>query len=331
MFCVNQDSIYNGDNHQSGYRIKYVILICVFCIVLSSLSFGQNKIVNHHVATLNDSDIKVSHPAYKESHPKILFDEAHFNVHTTGGRSRAFADLISNDGYLVFPGKEKFTPGILKMFDVLVIVSALGANRETDPEGARNPAFTEYECDVVEDWVSRGGNLLLITDHEPTGAAVQNLAKRFGVEMSNGTTMDSSAGNHMKGCDGCMHFSRANELLVEHPITRGRDTSEWIRAVENGVGQSLKGPVKSTAFLKLSETSYDLLPGTKKVSAAGRAQGIAFKFDKGRVVVLAEAAMLAGQGPGLGQKFRRWWLDHPGIDNRQLALNIMHWLSGLLN
>ena len=135
----------------------------------------------------------------------------------------------------------------------------------------------------------------------------------------------------MKGCDGCMHFSRANELLVEHPITRGRDTSEWIRAVENGVGQSLKGPVKSTAFLKLSETSYDLLPGTKKVSAAGRAQGIAFKFDKGRVVVLAEAAMLAGQGPGLGQKFRRWWLDHPGIDNRQLALNIMHWLSGLLN
>jgi hypothetical protein len=51
-------------------------------------------------------------------------------------------------------------------------------------------------------------------------------------------------------------------------------------------------------------------------------------FGKGRVVVLGEAAMLSAQltGPG-GMKFG---MNHPGIDNRQLALNIVHWLSGLL-
>ena len=185
-------------------------------------------------------------------------------------------------------------------------------------------------CKTKQDWVKNGGGLLLITDHEPTGAAVHNLAQGFGVAMSNGTTMDSAAVNHMKGCNGCLHFSRQNGLLTDHPITRGRDSIEWIQAIENGVGQSLNGPAESIAFLRLSETAYDQMPDGKKISAAGRAQGIAFQFGKGRVVILAEAAMLAGQGPRPGQKFRRWWLDYPGVNNRQLALNIMHWITGLL-
>jgi len=279
----------------------------------------------------SDPDIKVSRPAYLKRHPKVLFDEAHFNVHTSGDRSKAFAELITNDGYRVIPGKEKFGRQNLKGNEVLVIVSALGADRETNPEAAGNPAFTEEECEVVKTWVFQGGALLLITDHEPTGAAARNLAKRFGVEMSNATTMDSSPDNHMNGCDGCMRFTRGNGLLDDHPITRGRDPSERIRGIENGVGQSLSGPPGSIAFLKLSDMAYDELPGGKRTSAAGRAQGIALRHGKGRVVVLGEAAMLAGQGPRPGQKFRRWWLDYPGIDNRQLALNIMHWLSGLLN
>jgi hypothetical protein len=261
----------------------------------------------------------------------VLFDEAHHNVHTSGGRSKAFADLITLDGYHVIPNREKFERKKLQRVDILVIVSAMGANRDINPESAGNPAFTKLECDAVTDWVRRGGNLLLITDHEPSGAAAQNLANRFGVQMSNATTYDSAPDNHMKFCDGCIRFTRENGLLVDHPITLGRDLHERIRGIENGVGQSLKGPPESTAFLRLAETAYDKLPGGKKISAAGRAQGIAFKFGKGRVVMLGEAAMLAGEGPRPGQKFRRWGLDHPGIDNRQLALNILHWLSGLLN
>ena len=72
------------------------------------------------------------------------------------------------------------------------------------------------------------------------------------------------------------------------------------------------------------------------VSAAGRAQGIALMFGKGRVVVLGEAAMLSAQlftGPAaqlVGKDEIRIGMNYPGIDNRQLALNIMHWLSGLL-
>lgn len=304
--------------------LKLRILMFLIASIAASLSVGQE-------ITDQDPDLRVARPAYRKKGPKVLFDEAHFNVHTSSGRSKAFADLLVNDGYRVIPNKEKLDAKNLREVDILVIVSALGANRDINPDAAGNPAFTEHECDVVKNWVGRGGSLLLIVDHEPTGAAAQNLAKRFEVEMSDGTTMDSATDNHMKGCNGCMRFTRENGLLRDHPIVRGRNSKERIRGIENGVGQSLKGPPGSTAFLKLADTAYDELPGGKIISAAGRAQGIAFKFGRGRVVVLGEAAMLAGQGPRPGQKFRRWWLDYPGIDNRQLALNILHWLSGLLN
>jgi hypothetical protein len=68
-------------------------------------------------------------------------------------------------------------------------------------------------------------------------------------------------------------------------------------------------------------------PDHRQVSAAGRAQGAALSFGKGRVVVLGEAAMLTAQ---VAPRVFRFGMNLPGIDNRQLALNIMHWLSGLL-
>jgi hypothetical protein len=262
----------------------------------------------------------------------VLFDEAHFNVHTSGGRYKRFADLITTDGYQVIPNSKKFQEKMLKRYDVLVIVSPLGANRDTNPLEAGNPAFTEAECDAVRDWVRRGGSLLLVADHEPTGAAAQNLARHFGVDLRNGSAMESASKNHLVGCPGCIFFTRENGLLGDHPIIRGRDLSERVPGVMTGVGLSLKGPQGSTAILKLADTVFDQLPSGEKIPAVSRAQGAAFKFGKGRVVVLGEAAVISGQDTGRpGFNIDRWGRHHPGIDARQFALNIMHWLSGLLN
>ena len=48
---------------------------------------------------------------------------------------------------------------------------------------------------------------------------------------------------------------------------------------------------------------------------------------RGSVVVLGEAAMLTAQ---IAPQGFRVGMNLPGYGNRQLALNIMHWLSGLL-
>jgi hypothetical protein len=68
--------------------------------------------------------------------------------------------------------------------------------------------------------------------------------------------------------------------------------------------------------------------GNAPQSAAGRAQGLVMKFGKGRIVVLGEAAMLSAQLAGPNKT--PFGMNRPGLDNRQLAINIMHWLSGLL-
>jgi hypothetical protein len=283
-----------------------------------------------------DFNTKVSRPAYTSKHPRVLFDEAHNNFHTSTGRYKPFAELITSDGYQVTPNKEKFSKQTLAGFDILVISNAMGAAAMGSPE-ATNPAFTEEECDAVRDWVRQGKSLLLIADHAPVGAANERLGLRFGVEMSKGFTADPENYVVETNNKGFIKYNRDNKLLGDHVITRGRDASEKISRVIAFTGQSLKGPAGSVSFMTLADTAIDAYPPPpgsqqtgpeKQTSAAGRSQGIALKFGKGRVVVLGEAAMMSAQLAG-PQKMQ-FGMNRPGIDNRQLALNIMHWLSGLL-
>ena len=275
-----------------------------------------------------DFNTVVEKPAYTKNFPRVLFDEGHNNFHTTTGRYKPFGDLITSDGYHVVRNRKPFTKTGLETFKVLVIANALGAE-EMDDDGADHSAFTEEECDAIRDWVKAGGALLLIADHAPFGGAAENLGKRFDIEMSKGFTLDPS-NSFRPNSPSLLLFSRENKLLLDHPITRGRNGNETINRVFTFTGQSLKGPKDSFAFLMLGDTARDQAQrdSTTDVSAAGRAQGIALKFGKGRVVVMGEAAMLSAQLAGAQDS--PMGMNVPGSDNRQLALNIMHWLSGIL-
>lgn len=301
---------------------KLIILVVIVAASMLSISRAQQ------VADPN-FNTNVDRPAYKKNGPRVLFDEAHNNFHTATGRYKPFADLVTSDGYRVTPNKEKFSAATLKGFDILVIANALGAPQMNTPEASK-PAFSAEECDAVRDWVRRGGALLLIADHAPVGGATQILGERFGIDMSKQFTIDEQNYEKETQNPGFIVYTRESGRLGDHPITRGRNTAERVNKVIAFTGQSLKGPASSFAFMKLADTAQDRMPGpdSKPTSAAGRAQGIAMKFGKGRAVFLGEAAMLSAQLAGPNQA--KFGMNRPGIDNRQLALNIMHWLSGRL-
>ena len=110
----------------------------------------------------------------------------------------------------------------------------------------------------------------------------------------------------------------------------GRDESERIGRIMTFTGQSLVGPTESVSFLNMGETATDQdRSGGKPVPIAGRSQGLALPYGKGRVVVLGEAGQLSAQI--LGPMRAPVGMNVPGIDNRKMALNIMHWLSGLID
>jgi hypothetical protein len=299
--------------------------LLVALVALSSSLVAQ--VFGQQVADPN-FDTKVAKPAYaKKKHPKVLFDEAHNNFHTASGRYKPFADLITSDGYAVTPNKVKFTRDALKGFDVLVISNALGAAQMGTPE-ASNPAFTDEECDAVREWVQRGGSLLLIADHAPMGSANQRLGERFGVEMSKMYTLDPANTPKEDNNPGFIVYTRERGL-AEHPITNGRDATERVNRVIAFTGQSLKASADAAVLMQLADTALDAMPGGgQPVTAKGRAQGVAMKFGKGRVVVMGEAAMLTAQLAGANKT--PFGMNRPGTDDRQLALNIMHWLSKLI-
>jgi hypothetical protein len=277
----------------------------------------------------------------------VAIDEAHANFHTAGGQYRPFAELLAADGYRVTASTRRFEPQTLAGVDVLVIANARNLTALLAGDLSKS-AFTEHECDVVRDWVRGGGSLLLIADHAPFGYAADSLGQRFGVSMGKGWTFDRASTG---GITTQLDFSRQNGLLGDHPVLLGRGPTEGITHVRTFTGQSLTVPTGATILLKLSATARDAATpadldaedaaarsadvsarGARSTSVAGRAQGVAMTFGKGRVVVLGEAGLLSAQivrhADGTEMKFG---MNVPGNDDRQFALNMLHWLSGLLN
>jgi len=297
-----------------------IIRVIFVLLLLTPSAFAQQR-------PDPEFNTSVENPAYKKEGPRVMFDEAHHNFHTAEGRYKPFVDLMMNDGYRVVRNRLPFTKATLSSYKILVIANALGAE-EDDEDGADKSAFTEEEIAAVHDWIKGGGSLLLIADHAPFGGAAAALASSFGVESSKGYTLDKE--NSVAGSPSHLIFSRENKLLGNHSIVEGRGEKERLNLLRSFTGQSFTGPKDSVAILKLSDTATDL-PNPQSqtsVSAAGRAQALALKFGKGRVVVQGEAAMLSAQVSG--PENRRMGMNVPGTDDRQYALNLMHWLSGLL-
>lgn len=283
-------------------------------------------------------DTHVARPAYSQNGPVVLFDEAHHNVHTARKSYRPFSELIESDGYRVERGRGRFTAGALSKASVLIIAAALGNNERND-----DPAFEESECDAIRDWVRGGGALLLIVDHYPTGDAAEVLARRIGVQLSKGVVEDSVSYEPTFDSTHIV-YSRERGNIGTHPITEGRDASERVSRVLTLTGEAIYAEPPAVAFLPLSPSavSRPAEPSVEKrggdvivsvmygdgVAVPGWSQGLAMEFGRGRIVVLGEAAMLSARlhrfdGRPIG-------MNTPGYDNRQLALNIMHWLTRVL-
>lgn len=293
----------------------------------------------HPDARLFDSkfDVAVPSPAYHTRPPRVLFDEGHHNYHTANGRYRPFVSLLRSDGYRVVRSGVSFRNARWNASDILVIANASGPDPTSD-----DGAFADAECDTVRDWVRSGGALLLITDHYPFAGAAAGLALRFGVRINRGITEDLSHSD--ASSPYLLVFTRDDGLIPYHPITEGRQRLERITRVMSFGGTSLAPPVGAVPFLKLSPEARDrpALAASKRArpeqSAAvrygeparttGTAQAIALEFGQGRVVVLGEAGMLSAQVRGTPAE--PFGMNVKGLDNRQLALNIMHWLSRLL-
>lgn len=288
-------------------------------------------------------------PAYAEPGPIILLDAAHGSQQTIDGRYAGFAALVRADGYEIRAGDQPFdTPGALDGVDILVISNAQLRVGGPDPS-----AFTVPEIRAIEAWVRAGGALLLAADHAPHGVAAQSLGRAFGVRMGTGYAFRLTDGGDSAVTSQLM-FSTEAGTVGDHAILRGRSADEVVDTIKSFTGQSLSGPEGSAVLMALLPTDREAVNAAvlgeindrieagedaevvlaERSVAALSAQGLAFEYGAGRVVVLGEAGMLTAQRLDFPEGDERedivFGLHTDGHDDQQFALNILHWLSRLI-
>ena len=299
--------------------LSFQAFVCLIVLIFLSSSL-QAQQANATTPTKSQGIVKKS---------RILFDEAHHNFHKSTGRYKPFAELLTADGYTITPNKQMITPEVLTGHEIFVCSNAFSSQPDSiTGRLSAQLAFTAEECHYLKQWVLNGGNMWLIADHEPAGNAVENLADSFGVNMSKSYTADPRNFDKIVLDASWIRFTVENKNLGNHPIIAGSKDAERIKAVLSFTGQSLKGPKNSVPFLLLSDEAYDVIniedrANARIISAKGRCQALAMQFGKGRIVVCGEAAMFTSQQGDPGMNF-------PGTDNKQLLLNIAHWLSKLI-
>ncbi len=245
--------------------------------------------------------------------PVLAIDEAHHNFHTASGRYSTFAALARRDGFAVRENKQPFTAESLRGLRILVTSNALHESNVNSWKPPNPPAFTEAEVLAVKSWVSGGGALFLIADHQPFPAAAATLAAAFGIEVHNGYAYDQEP------LTGMLRFK-----LPEGPVlTFGGSAFR----LPDGAEQIL--PLSSKAESRTVPNPGTVNPGqpTEVKPVGGWSQGGLLRFGKGRVAMFGEAAMFSAQLAGPAKQ--PMGMNHPeAAGNPKLLLRVLRWLAG---
>jgi hypothetical protein len=305
-------------------KIIFIIGAGIILVIIVILLIFKNEFTFQYADL---SDVKgIKHPAYPEKGPVILLDESHGNFHTMAGTYKPFVQLLTSDGYRFRPLRGEIANSRLQTADVLVIANP------TEP-------LKQSEINALVDWVTRGGSVLLISDHPPFATPLQELCRRFNIKLSGKWTADPDQLEPNALSPTWIRFQRSHGGLGQHPICEGRFPDERIDSITTFTGQSLHAET-GVALLKLSghARNYE----TREQSKAGvggestdkgefDSQAVALELGKGRVVVVGEAGLLTAQVIRfLFFNLEKFGFNRPGNDNRQFLLNIMHWLTRLI-
>ena len=288
----------------------------------------------------------VPRPAYApDAGPRLCLDEAHHNFHTLADRFWAFGELARRDGYRVAPSRVPVTAQALAACDLFAISNAQSSDLPWNRYPTPTPsAFGDDEIAALRAWVEGGGRLLLIADHMPLAGAAARLAAAFDAQFTDGFAYKSAPAGadsaaEMAARETPTLFRREDGTLAAHPILAGRDSTERVTQVRSFTGQAfrlLRGDLVPVMVLPadfivlMPRYAWQFDSTTRRIPAGGWVQGATRRLGRGRVALFGEAAMFSAQVAG--PQRRPMGMNAPGAEqNPQFTLNVLHWLSGLLD
>ena len=126
-----------------------------------------------------------------------------------------------------------------------------------------------------------------VADHMPFPGAVEELAGKFNITLTNGFTIDNLSWN-------ATIFRRQDGLLSQHPIVNGRNREARIDSIFTYSGNGFPHAIEANGFMKFGVGIVSCYPqeawrfdeSTPIVNMDGWYQGIAVSRGKGKIVVL---------------------------------------------
>jgi len=292
-------------------------------------------------------------PAYPAGKgPAVCIDEGHSNMHTLGGTYAPLATLLRGDGYEV-QASSAFTKEVLGGCRVLIIANAVAKANVKNRALPHPPAFEQDEIETLATWITDGGSVLLIADHAPFPGAVKDLGLLLGVEMLDafagssqkagvitvfGTADVSDAAWKQYGEERKLPATLFTEVrsnpgsLGAHSILRGRSERERVPWVVTFTGHAFHASNRVQPLLVFGPRAVAVLdrPDAAVFPIGGWLQAGAVRLGKGRAVVLGEATTCTAQVGG-PQRITTGMNTPIAPHNARFCLNVMHWLTGLLD
>ncbi len=312
----------------------------------------------------------VAKPAYPSHGPLVRIDEAHKNSHTMFGTYPPFAELLRRDGYRVEPNKSAITAASLRSVSVLVIANATAAGENPDeraftadevtalrqwveqggsllliadhaPFGAAANALArefgvEMSKGMARDTASpnRTANPTFLRFSRDNGLLGDHSITRGRSDSEHVDVVMTFSGQSLSvpaGAAALLKLSATAEDRVPPSAEQRAARAQRLARLRDSIAAAVgaRADVRDTV-ITLQPPEAERV-AAQFTSAAGRAQGLALTVGRGRAVILGEAAMLSAQVVELPARAPiRMGMNVPHNDNQQFALNVMRWLSRLL-
>ena len=274
---------------------------------------------------------KPAHAAFPAgAGPTILVDAGHHNFHTITGQFRAFATVARADGFRVESLDGPLTEAALSRCAVLVIASPRNAKTLQSRARPILEAYPDSEIALLRRWVERGGAVLLVTDHMPIAGSMTRLSAAFGFHILDGFA------NYISDTTARvpMTLRRSDRTLAAHPVTNGRTAEERIDSITTFTGTAFTSDSGAQVMFQLPRETVVIIPDepwiflakSPRIAGAGLSVGATRDVQKGRVALVAEAAMFSAQWERTPPE--PMGMNHPlAKQNPQFVLNLLRWLA----
>lgn len=244
-------------------------------------------------------------------HVRILFDETHSQSWSVcreraaevspdypeySSYAHAAQTLASRDFALLRHVGTPLTPELLAGCDILALLHPCDSRWERTVGG--HPALSDSELGAVQDFVTKGGSLLVVTEyeHDKYGDNLNELLLTFGLWIENATVLDRA---HCEGGNPAWIYGRPCDSIVAQSLTTGVAQACFYQAGHCRVLND-----QAELIMKASESAS--VPGAGLIAVARHGQG--------RVVVVTDSLLFGDEH-----------LSAPG--HRALWLNLAYWLA----